>query len=42
MFVTVMIGRRQLMMDLKRRREGCHREQHAGDEKSNNATGFHL
>jgi hypothetical protein len=33
MFVAVVVGRRQLVMNLQRRRERRHREQQAGEEQ---------
>ena len=40
MFVPIMVGGRQLVVDLQRRSKRRHREQEARDEKRDNGAGF--
>lgn len=42
MFVAVVVGSRQLVMDFQRCGKRRHREQHAGEEQGDNPTGFDL
>ena len=42
MFVAVVVGTRQLVMDFQRCGKRRHREQHAGEEQGDNPTGFDL
>ncbi|MCE3225122.1 MAG: hypothetical protein K0S58_3302 [Nitrospira sp.] len=42
MFVAVVVGSRQLVMNFQRSRKRRHREQHAGEEQGNRPSGFDL
>lgn len=42
MFVAIVVGGRQLVMDLQRCRKRRHREQHAREEQGNKPTGCDL
>ena len=42
MLMPVMVGRRQLVMNLQRRGKRRHREQHTREEKRDNRAGFFL
>lgn len=42
MFVAVVVGSRQCVMDLQCRGERRHREQHAGEEQGNNPKGIDM
>lgn len=42
MFVAVVIGRRQLVVNLQRRRERRHREQQASEEQRKNCAGMSM